>query len=371
MRILLMSNCPLLESQGSGYVIVNFMRGLQGLGHEVDAFEPHEFEWWQRWGGRAKHYRVALGMAVWTLRQLGRRRYDMVEFYGAEAWLAVLLVRWWWRDRILLVSHSNGIEPQFYEVMQAHQTLLQTPRRWYQLNQNGWFRYAFSAVHGVVTQSDYDRTYAIQHRYQDPDHVRTISSGLLPHYLGRAVNYDRDPVIGFCGSWIPRKGITTIGRDVGQILLDFPGVRLQLIGVGREVDLAAYFPAATLGQIEVIPFVLDKAKLADYYHGISILIMPSIYESFGLVAAEAMACGCTVVATAVGIIAQCDQDMVWLLPSPGSPHLYRALAALLHDDPLRRRLAQRGYRVVQGLAWETAIATLDQTYHHWHSELQP
>lgn len=40
MKILVISNCPLEESQGSGYVIINFCRGLSERRHEVDLFGP-------------------------------------------------------------------------------------------------------------------------------------------------------------------------------------------------------------------------------------------------------------------------------------------------------------------------------------------
>lgn len=44
MRILTISNCQLVESLGSGYVIVNFCRHLRERGHDVDLYEPESFE---------------------------------------------------------------------------------------------------------------------------------------------------------------------------------------------------------------------------------------------------------------------------------------------------------------------------------------
>ena len=89
MKILTISNCPLIESQGSGYVIVNFANGLRKKGHEVDLFEPDDYEPLQFLRGRANQYRQALGILFFTLNQITKKKYDVLEFYGAEAWLII------------------------------------------------------------------------------------------------------------------------------------------------------------------------------------------------------------------------------------------------------------------------------------------
>src|SRR4030081_2029164 len=62
MKILTLSNCPLDEAQGSGYVIVNYARHLRLRGHQVDLLGPDELAL-PRSGRRAIRYRLALGMA--------------------------------------------------------------------------------------------------------------------------------------------------------------------------------------------------------------------------------------------------------------------------------------------------------------------
>ncbi|MDB9311795.1 glycosyltransferase family 4 protein [Spirulina sp. CS-785/01] len=366
MKILSISNCPLNESQGSGYVVVNFSQRLRQFGHEVDNFAPDDYEPLQFLRGRANNYRLALGMLPFTLQKLQQKSYDIIEFYGADAWFTIYVLSRFWKNKYLLVHHSNGIENQFNAVLKQYSQLQDTSQKWYQLDQSLLFQYAFREVQGIITQSDYDRHYALQQNYQDADHVLTIPSGLSKDYLGLNVDFTRPPVIGYCGSWIARKGIKTIQQDIPQILQDFPDSQLVLIGVGEDFRIADYFPTTVQSQIKVIPFVANKQELAQLYQTLSIVIVPSLYESFGLVTAEAMACGCAVVASRVGYaVGRQHQEEIYLLDSPTSPYLYEAVKTLLANETLRLKIAQHGYQAVQGLTWENAIARLEQVYQHW------
>jgi D-inositol-3-phosphate glycosyltransferase len=67
-----------------------------------------------------------------------------------------------------------------------------------------------------------------------------------------------------------------------------------------------------LGLEEIVLFLgaRDQAALREYYAAAETLIMPSDYESFGMVALEAMACGTPVIASAVGGLAFLVRDGV-------------------------------------------------------------
>src|SRR5947208_12201652 len=88
MRVLTASNCPANPALGSGQVICGYTEGLRNCGHMVDLFAPDDYEVFQFFRPRANSYRQALGMWLICSRKLRGQRYDVIEFYGGEAWLA-------------------------------------------------------------------------------------------------------------------------------------------------------------------------------------------------------------------------------------------------------------------------------------------
>jgi glycosyltransferase involved in cell wall biosynthesis len=374
MKILSLSNCPLIESQGSGYVIVNFCRRLRDRHHEVDLFGPESYEPFSFLKGRATSYRQAVGMLFFTLRQLSQKKYDIVELYGGESWLTASILRRIPNRKFLLVSHSNGIETRYYNTLVESSKigLIESPfKNWYQINQTALFKNAFTQVDGIVTVSEDERQYALACQYQDTSHVVAIENSLPDDYIGLSVEFERKPVIGYCGSWIPRKGIKLIQSDITRLLTEFPDCIFKLIGVGYNFKQEDYFPGAITPQIEVIPFVEDKQSLQKIYQSISILIVPSIYESFGLVTAEAMACGCAVVVSKIGWGASLkDNQEALVLNNLISPQLYQAVKKLLLDETLRLKIAQSGYHRVQSLRWSCAVEKLENTYLEWLQEFR-
>ena len=104
--------------------------------------------------------------------------------------------------------------------------------------------------------------------------------------------------------------------------------------------------------------MLPREELIGLYSGASVFVCPSIYEPFGIINLEAMACEVPVVASAVGG----NKDVVvhsetGFLVEPGNPpELAAAITRLLEDGPLARSFGLRGRkRVEDHFSW-TAIA---------------
>ncbi len=86
---------------------------------------------------------------------------------------------------------------------------------------------------------------------------------------------------------------------------------------------------------------IPRSQMPQFWNSVDIAIVPSLSETFGLVALEALACGVPVIAAAAGGLKEIVADGVCgLLVAPGdSAALSRALHELISNESLRLRLA--------------------------------
>ncbi len=107
---------------------------------------------------------------------------------------------------------------------------------------------------------------------------------------------------------------------------------------------------------------LDRDELVQRYNTAEVFVSPSLYEGFGLPAAEAMACGAAVVATTAGAFPEVIEDgkSGLLVPPRDAEALAEALDRLLNDWVLRRRLGREAQqRIAEQFSWrEAALSTL-------------
>jgi len=121
-----------------------------------------------------------------------------------------------------------------------------------------------------------------------------------------------------------------------------------------------------LGLEETVVFLgkRDQTTLPYYYSAAEILVMPSFYESFGMVALESMACGTPVVASHTGGLAYLVQDGVngFTVAGGDVKALARRLTQLIADPELRRRIGGQAAEYAQSYAWENIARRIKTLY---------
>jgi D-inositol-3-phosphate glycosyltransferase len=108
----------------------------------------------------------------------------------------------------------------------------------------------------------------------------------------------------------------------------------------------------------------SQDSLPYYYSAAEAVVVPSHYESFGMVALEAMACGTPVVASQVGGLAFLVQDgeTGFTVPVDEPDALAERLAVLIHDPQLRQRLGAQAAQFAQEYAWEKIALRVRDLY---------
>jgi len=168
----------------------------------------------------------------------------------------------------------------------------------------------------------------------------------------------------FVGQVAPHKGPDLMLRAVGAARA-MTGVTLRATVVGSsaydagddltdfEVSLRALASSACL-DVEFIPFVA-KEELAASYRRASVVCVPSIVdEAFGLVAAEAMACGTALVASPRGGLPEVGGDAARYV-DPEDTAGFAAVIADLADHPdTVARMGTESLRLAEHRTWEAA-----------------
>ena len=108
----------------------------------------------------------------------------------------------------------------------------------------------------------------------------------------------------------------------------------------------------------------SQDTLPYYYSASEAVVVPSHYESFGMVALEAMACGTPVVASQVGGLAFLIQDGVTGYHVPvGDPEaLCDRITALLENSKLRKELGENAAQFAQDYRWEKISNRIKELY---------
>ncbi len=167
----------------------------------------------------------------------------------------------------------------------------------------------------------------------------------------------------------PLKGLDILIRAIAE-MSDRSGVVLRIIGgddrATAEVERLRAI-AAQVGVADAVQFLGPRPHeaLVDDYAAADVVAVPSFYESFGLVAVEAMASGVPVVASRVGGLASTVVDgrtgylIPWRCPTPFA----EKIELLLSNEELRRALgAGARQRMEQGYAWSVVARSVADLY---------
>jgi D-inositol-3-phosphate glycosyltransferase len=122
-----------------------------------------------------------------------------------------------------------------------------------------------------------------------------------------------------------------------------------------------------LGISDLVTFLGAQAQdtLPCYYSAADVLVVPSHYESFGMVALEAMACGTPVIASKVGGLSFTVQDGItgFHVPERDPEALAGKISLLLKDHDLRCRLSAQAVQWVRRYSWSRVADQIVSLYH--------
>jgi glycosyltransferase involved in cell wall biosynthesis len=138
----------------------------------------------------------------------------------------------------------------------------------------------------------------------------------------------------------PLKGLPTLVDAFSRLAPTHPALKLCIIGRLRDGPTKDAIEKHGLAdRIEFRPG-LDQIEMARLFRQATICLSASLFEGFGLPAAEAMACGAPVIVSNGGALPEVAGDAGIVVPKGDGAALAAATAKLLADPEQRKRLGE-------------------------------
>lgn len=345
----------------------------------VRGFEP-----WSELGARGKReHRGAFNALTTNLAMIQEEMHaDVVHCHTWYTHLAGLLARELWGVPLVITAHS--LEPL---------------RPWKQEQLGGAYqvsswveRQAMETADRVIavsgeTRKDIERVYPgaagktdVIYNGIDTTEYRPVSD---QQALRRFGIHSERPYVLFVGRITRQKGIIHL---VDAIQYIDPDAQIVLVAGAPDTPEIAHEMKVHIEHAQrkhdAIFWVQEMLSVEDkvgLYSHASVFCCPSVYEPFGIINLEAMACEAPVVSSSVGGIPEVvldgetgilvDPDVREDTFTPGNPEAYaKGLAdginTLLRDESLARRYAQAGRsRAVERFSWDHIAAETARLYH--------
>ncbi len=239
-------------------------------------------------------------------------------------------------------------------------------------------------VDKVITSSSTDALYT-QYLYDCPkEKLVVIPPGIdVEHFhpMDQQKAKDRiheygNKIVLFVGRIEPLKGIDALIYAMKILVNKNPNLPVKLLIAGGDITqkkLPIKTEMEKLNRLrhllhipDIVEFVGQKtqAELPYYYNAAEVVIMPSHYESFGIAALEAMACGTPVITSNVsGIASIIDKQREKLITTVNNPLLLASqIEHLLINDNAHRKVSEGIRNKVADLTWSNTANKMLKLY---------
>ncbi len=162
----------------------------------------------------------------------------------------------------------------------------------------------------------------------------------------------------------PLKGVRYLLEAVAELVKDYPQLELLMVGQPQPGGATEQL-IQRLNIADRIIFVsgISTEQLVTHYAEAQLVVIPSVYEGFGLPAGEAMACGVPVVSTDGGALPEVVGDAGVIVPVKDSQAIAQAVSALLDNPSQREAMSVAGRLRVEALfCWTKAARQMTDYY---------
>ena len=173
-----------------------------------------------------------------------------------------------------------------------------------------------------------------------------------------------EKLLFFIGRITPEKGVQVLLRALSPLRWKYPDLRLLVAGKNSE-QMQPLVDELHIGDaVELLGFI-DSETRNCLYRAVDAAVFPSLYEPFGIVALEAMAAGCNVIASDVGGLGEVvDHRRTGLTSVADDPNSIVWAVDQLFSDPVQAQAmrARAMQEVIRSYDWRIIAASTLDTY---------
>ncbi len=323
-------------------------------------------------------YTQELADGILTFSQRKNIHYDLIHAHYWMSGIAGAILKETWKVPMLQMFHTLGLMKQ-----RVGRTSEEREGNYRVEGERSVMKTADRIVAATEAErSQLELLYGVNH-----EKVTIIPPGVDTHHFYPIPQDEAKETVGispedrmalFVGRIEPLKGLDTLIRAMALVKRNCKKFvcphYLVIIGgdpEGDPEDMTSEMNrlqslCRELGLDEIVLFLgkRDQNSLPYYYSAAEVVVMPSHYESFGMVALESMACGTPVIASQVGGLAYLvrDGETGFFVPAEDPEALAAKLRLLFVNHQLRERFGNQAEEYAQNFNWETITSRIVDLY---------
>jgi glycosyltransferase involved in cell wall biosynthesis len=278
-------------------------------------------------------------------------------------------------DILFIPAHTIPLirRPSLKTVVTIHDVgfqkfLEQYQRRWWRLYGGRISNFAARAASHVIAVSESTKKDLIEKLDVSPEKISVIyegvdhtkfkvqSSKFKVDEARRKYSIDRDYLL-FVGTIQPRKNLVRLIEAFSALKSRFPNIDMLIVGKRGWLTEEIYAAPQKFGVGERVKFMsyLPTEDIISLMSEAKAFVFPSLYEGFGLVVLEAMACGCPVVTSNMSSLPEVVGEAGVLVDPYSVKDIARGIKdVLMLNEVQHRNLVAEGLKQAKKFTWERA-----------------
>jgi glycosyltransferase involved in cell wall biosynthesis len=320
------------------------------------------YEWWSKLTG-AFGEPYCFGRRLVKYFQTNSAHYDIIHDNQSLCY-GLLDVQKQFQNLIVTIHHPVTRDHELAIAAAATKNQRILINRWYSFI--GMQKEVVKKLQHIITVSEQSKT-DIQKAFGcDAEKITVIGCGVDTELFRPQENIERVAyrLITTASSDQPLKGLSILLNAIASIQSDFPELKLMVIGRLKENgDTEKELEKLQLQNVVEFKSGISTEELVQEYAKSSVAIVPSLYEGFGLPAAEALACGVALISSDGGALPEVVGDAAYLVKAGDVNELSKAIRELLNNENLRQAFSEKGRQhSLQQLSWKTVAEKMVAYY---------